>query len=218
MSTNFRRGRRPRRAPYKRGRSKTIMSNFTKFPAPISIPVRKGYMFQCRNYVSMASDGSGILAGVIPGNPNATLSSAFGSVALFSEWTNIAALFAAVSIVQLEVVIIPKYVETKGDVPGNVIVGSQFVSGGSFPNTYPTAADNQDSQSISVTNDTSGRGTYHAMRWPRKPPAATNDPDPTGDALIGAPGGIAIYGAGMPITTSLLGIKVVGTYILYARS
>lgn len=216
---SFRRGRRPRRAPFSRGRrQRFILSNFTRFPAPISIPVKKSIMFQMRNYVAMSSDGSGVIAGIIPGNPNATLSSAFGSVALYPEWTNVAALFAGVEIVQLEVVIIPKYVETKGDVPGNVIVGTQFIVAGSFPNTYQTAADNQDSQSISITNDTSGRGTYHAMRWPRKPPSATNDPDPTGDSLIGAPGGISIYGSGMPITTSLIGIKIVGTYRLYARS
>jgi len=168
--------------------------------------------------VNMSTDGSGVLAGIIPGNPNATLSSAFGSVALFPEWTNVAALFAGVRIHQLEVTVMSKYVETKGDIPGTVIIGTQFIVGGSFPNTYATASDNQDSQMISITNDTSGRGNYHAMRWPKAPPAATNDPDPTGDALIGAPGGISFYGNALPISLSIIQILVVGTYVLYARS
>jgi hypothetical protein len=167
----------------------------------------------------MSTDGTGTLAGVIPGNPNATLSSAFGSVALFPEWSNVAALFAAVRIRQLEITVMTKYVETKGDVPGTVIICTQFVSSTSFPSSYATASDNQDSQIISITNDTSGRGNYHAMSWPRKiAPAATNDPDPTGDALIGAPGGISLFGNTLPVSVSMLQILVVGTYDLFNRS
>jgi hypothetical protein len=174
---------------------------------------------QLRNAVSMTTDGSGTLAGVIPLNPNATLSSAFGSVALFPEWTNWAALFASVKAVQLEVIGKSCYVETKGDVPGQVIIATQFQSGTSFPSTYPTAADNTDSQSWVVTNDTSGRGFYHSYRLKSGlQPAASNDPDPTGDAYLGCPGGISLYGSLLPVSLAIVRLLVVGTYIVYSRS
>jgi hypothetical protein len=216
--------RRNRNSRQGRGRNRTlaartVMCSFRKFPAPITIPIKQSWPFQLRNVLTMSTDGSGVLAGVIPGNPNATLSSAFGSVALFPEWTNVAALFSAVRIRQLEITVMSKYVETKGDVPGTIIIATQYVSSSSFPSSYATASDNQDSQMISITNDTSGRGSYHAMKWPVSiAPAATNDPDPTGDALIGAPGGIALYGNTLPISTSIVQILVVGTYDLFNRS
>jgi len=210
------RRRRPRSF---RPSARTVVSNYRRYPAPITIPPKQGIQIQLRNHIFMSTDGSGVLAGIIPCNPNATLSSAFGSVALFPEWTNWSALFSSVKAVQLECVFKSKYVETKGDVPGDVIIGSQFVVGGSFPNTYQTAADNTDSQSWPITNDTSGRGAYHAFRHlKRLAPAASNDPDPTGDAALGCPGGISVYGSSLPISLSLVSILVVGTYIVYARS
>jgi len=211
--------RRPMRKKWGGKKRKTTMSNHRRYPAPIQFELKQGFMVQMRNLVSMTTDGSGVLAGVVPCNPNATLSSAFGSVAIFSEWTNWAALFASVKCVQLEVICKSKYVETKGDVPGVVVIGGNIQQGGSFPSTYATAADNTDSQTWNITNDTSGRGVYHAIRHLKKlMPAATNDPDPTGDAYIGCPGGIAFYGNALPITTSMMTVHIVGTYVVYSRT
>jgi hypothetical protein len=196
-----------------------VVSNYRRYPAPVTIPPKQGVMIQLRNHVFMSSDGTGTVAGIVPCNPNATLSSAFGSVALFPEWTNWAALFSSVKAVQLELVGKSRYVETKGDTPGDVIIASQFTVGTSFPSSYATAADNTDSQSWNLTDDTSGRGFYHAFSHKRSlAPSATNDPDPTGDAYIGCPGGIALFGNTLPVSTSLMSILVVGTYVVYVRS
>jgi len=211
-------GRRSR--PYSTGRkSGVITSNFRKYPGPIQMPPSQAIMVQLRNYLNATSNGSGILAGVIPADPSSTLSATFGSTSLFPEWSDWLALFGSVRVVQLEIKLLSISLdEVKGDTsPGFIMAGN--LQSTAVPSNYQSVADNADSQSWNPLQDTTSAGRYHAIRWPRTVLwASATTPAPSSLQFTGCPGGFAIYGDTLPATLKVLSIHVTGTYMLMNRT
>lgn len=196
-----------------------VFSHFTAYPGPMIVRPSTKYVFQFRNVVSAVSNGSGVCAGVIPCDPSVTLSATFQSVVLFTEWSAITAFFGRIKCRQLECTLTPETTnETKGDTTANLVIASNLMAN-TVPSSYQTVADNADSQQWPLFTDLSGRGIYHSMRHQRSlVPASTGTPFPNTNIYAGTPGGIAIYGAGFPISSTLCLIRIVGTYELSQRT
>lgn len=204
-------------------RQAPVLSSDRKYPGPLVLQPTSITTIQLRSVFSASSDGSGIFKGVIPADPSATLSSYFGSVTMFSEWTTWTNLFNQVKCVQLEVKILPTTSdEVKGDAQPGVVIGSNLISI-AVPSIYGSVSDNPDSQIWTPLNDNSGKGRYHSMHHFRRLGwANTNDPSPKDLAgvplYIGCPGGIAIYGSGFAVSTQIFLFQAVGTYLLSNRT
>lgn len=174
---------------------------------------------QLRNSFTALSNGAGTIAGFIPCDPSVTLSATFGSVALFTEWTNVTALWSQVRCRQLSLHIYPASTdEVKGDVlPSLAISGNLQVA--ATPTTYQLTMDNTDSQLYPFLTDQSGKGRYHAFNHDLRRLIYSSVGTPASTTTYsGCPGAISIFAAGLPINTVFLSISVVGTYEMMSRS
>jgi len=222
MSSRRRRAKGSKRRAANQGtgrQSGTVLSNYHHYPGPIQMPPSQSIMIQLRNGFAGISNGAGVFGAVIPCDPSLTLSSAFGSVALFPEWTDWLALFGNVKCVQLEVKILPQSIdEVKGDTPGVLNMASNLQTT-TTPTTAQSVADNSDSQIWNMLSDSTGTGRYHALRHKRSLIfASTSSPVPSSNTYGGCPGGIAFYANGLPINTGVIYVHVVGTYVLMNRT
>jgi hypothetical protein len=165
------------------------------------------------------SNGSGVFQAVIPCDPSVTLSSAWGSVPLFGEYTDWLALFGNIKCVQLEVKMLPQSIdEVKGDTPGVLCIASNLNTN-TLPTSAQSLADNTDSQFWNFINDSTGIGRYHAMRHKKSLEwATTGVPVPSSNSYIGCPGAIGFYANGLPVSTGIISVHVVGTYLLMNRA
>lgn len=200
------------------GRSSApVMSEYRRYPGPIEIPLNQSYMIQLRGFFGATTDGSGNIAGMIPCDPSATLSSVFGSVAMFNQWSSWVVLFRNIKCVAFEVKMLPCYTdEVKGDIAHALIVSGNLQAQITASN-YGGLSDNTDSQLYNPTLDTASKGLYHSIRHRKSLQwADVNTPVPGGYA--GCPGSISFYGAGFPASTQLVLIHVTGTYLLSNRT
>lgn len=196
-----------------------VMSGFFKYPAPISIPLNQVIRVQLRNLITVTSNGSGVIAGMIPCDPSATLAAPFAAGALFPEWTNFGTLFSGIKCVQLECTFMPSSSdEVKGDASIGVAIAGNLTSISNFATSYIATMDNGDSQHWNPTLDTSGRGVYHSIKH-RKSLLWGGTATPASSAAVyaGAVGGIGMY-ASTAVSLNLFSIRVVGTYLLSSRS
>jgi len=172
---------------------------------------------QLRNIVSVTSNGSGVIAGYLPFDPSATLSSLFGGVANFTEWSSIQNLWSRVKLKEFTVSMVPSYIDdTKGDNFFGLCVASNATASYSNPSSYSNAADNVDSILWNPVKDLSGSAKVMSYRpkglgWGPCSSPATN----TG---LGCPGSFIFYGTGFPVSTAIIGMKIVGTYIFDSRT
>jgi len=175
---------------------------------------------QLRGYCGAASNGSGVLAGAIPFDPSATLSSTFGSASMFTEWTNYSNTYQNVKVLQFEVEMVRVQTDdTKGDIPEPLIIASSTSPSLVVPSTFQQVVDNGDSQIWPVIQDYSGKGRYHAVRMSQLTWALTSTPNPGSSTGIGAgcPGSIILFGTGYPASVQIISIKITGTYLLRTR-
>jgi hypothetical protein len=199
-------------------RKRLIRSGYQLYPGPFRIPLSNSITLQLKSIVIGSTDSSGVFAAAVPCDPSATLSARLGGNAIFDEWTTIKALFSHVKCLQLEVVLRPCYVETKGDTVNNVAISGNLMIFTSTPTGFATVIDNADSQSYAATLDTANHGCYHAIRhkksllW-----GSVNGPTVT-DSYIGCPGGIQMYSSSLPTSTNFLNVMITGTYQFANRS
>jgi len=173
---------------------------------------------QFRNINSLTSSAGGVIQGQLGTDPSVTTAAPFGAVTLFTEWTNVAALFAQVKCVQFEVRIFPTGTdEVKGDVQPMLAVGSSL-GDASAPSSYQAVLDNGDSQIYPIYLDTTARGRYHSLRhkgnlqW-----ATTGNPNPSTSIYAGCPGSLGFFGNGFPASTNVATLHICGTYKLRMR-
>lgn len=81
-----------RRSSRRKGERK-VTSGFFRYPAPIVIPLNQAIRVQMRNLITVTSSVGGIISGMIPCDPSATLAAPFAVGAMFNEWSSWAALF-----------------------------------------------------------------------------------------------------------------------------
>jgi len=199
-------------------RKRQIVSGYQQYPAPYKV-VNKTYVIQFRNLITVTSNGSGVISGMIPCDPSATLSAPFASGALFPEWTNVAALFSAIKCIQLECTFVPSTSdEVKGDSQFGVSIAHNRTSISNFATSYAATEDNEDSQTWNAILDQSGRGRYHAFRhlkslnW-----GGTATPASSAAVYAGAVGGIGMY-CSTAVSLQLFTVHVCATYVLGQRS
>jgi hypothetical protein len=191
-----------------------------KMPLPMMIPPSRVVKVQLGGFCGVSANGSGVLAAAIPFDPSATLSSALGGGAAFSEWTNYSNLYQNVKVLQFEVELVRLIIDdAKGDTPGSVLIASSTSPTLVVPSSYAQVADNGDAQMWPVTQDYSGRGRYHACKFTTLTWALTSTPNPGSSTGIGAgcPGSIIFYGVGFPNNAGLAHMKYRGTYLLRTR-
>jgi hypothetical protein len=183
------------------------------------MPLNQSVMIQLRNIAIGSTNGSGVIAGVIPCDPSSTLSATFGSNPLFPEWSDWSALFQHVKCVQLEVKLLAQTSdEVKGDVNRGLVVAGNLQNI-TVPSNYGSVADNGDSQIWNPLQDQSSRGLYHAIRhrssieW-----ASSSTPSPSSIQYVGCPGGIAIYGDTLPASLGIILLHITGTYKVSSRT
>jgi len=219
MSSGRKRHLKSTRKSTRRRASRYMLSDYRRYPAPIQRTPRSQIVIQLRNYFLGTTNGSGVFAAVIPCDPSATLSATFGSTALFPEWSDWLALFGSVKCIQLEVKLHSATTdEVKGDVNRGLIMAGNLQNV-TVPSNYTSVADNADSQSWNVLQDTTPTGRYHAIRHSRSLEwAAASLPVPSNSNYIGCPGGIAFYGDTMPANLTICTVHVVGTYKLMNRT
>jgi hypothetical protein len=209
-----RKGKRP--VPSERKR--LIRSGFQMYPAPFRVPLSSSIILQLKSIVVGSTDSSGIFAAAVPCDPSATLGSRLGGGAIFDEWTTIKALFSHVKCLQLEVVLRPCYIETKGDIVNNVAVSGNLMIFTSTPSGFATVMDNADSQTYAATLDSANHGCYHSIRHRKTLQyGSVNGPTVT-DTYIGCPGGIQMYCSSLPTSTNFLNVAITGTYQFASRS
>lgn len=198
---------------------KSVRSGSRNYPAPITIPLNDSKVFQFRNLITVTSNGSGVVAGMIPCDPSATLAAPFASGALFNEWSTVATLFSAIKCVQLECQFEPSSSdEVKGDSSIGFAIAGNLTAISNFATSYLATVDNADSQRWNPVLDTSGRGRYHAIRHrPSLNWGGTATPASSAAVYAGAVGGIGMYGS-TAISLQVFTILVVGTYVLSNRS
>jgi hypothetical protein len=189
------------------------------YPAPLPRSLNQRFRISLSNFFGAVSNCSGILAGVIPCDLSVTLTSAFGSVTMFPEWSSWAALFSQVRCVQLEIRCIPIYVdEVKGDSNNGLLLAGNLQST-TVPSTYQTLSDNADVQSWNPITDTGGQGRYHAISHSKLLGfTASSTPVPSANNYMGCPGGIAFYGSGYTAGINVTNIIVTGHYELMNRT
>jgi len=214
------RGRRRQRSSRSGGFAPTGLVSDLKMPRPHMISPMQTFKILLRGYCGANSNGSGVLAGAIPFDPSATLSSTFGSGALFNEWTNNSNMWQNVKVLQFEAEFVRVQTDdTKGDVPEPLIIASSTSPSLVVPSTFQQVIDNGDSQIWPVIQDYSGKGRYHATRLRGLTWALTSTPNPGSSTGIGAgcPGSIIVFGNGYPINSQICSIKYSGTYLLRTR-
>jgi hypothetical protein len=218
-----RKGARQRRRHPTRSRRQFVDSALVadvKMPPPRQISPMQTFTVQLRGYCGAASNGSGVLAGALPFDPSATLSSTFGSAAIFNEWTNFSNLFQNVKMLQFEAEFVRVQTDdTKGDIPEPLVIASSTSPTLVVPSTFQQVADNGDAQIWPVIQDYSGRARYHATRITQLAWALTSTPNPGSSSGIsaGCPGSIIIFGTGYPVSVQVCSIKYTGTYLLRTR-
>jgi hypothetical protein len=191
------------------------MNGGRRYPGPITIPLNQVVTVQLCGTAALLSNGSGVIAGVIPCDPTTTLSAPFTSGVMFPQFSSWNLLFSQVKCVQLDVVIVPATVdEVKGDVDAVLAIAGQL-SNTTTPSSYADLNNNSDSQTYPVLLDTRGLGRYHSIRhtqdllW-----ASSVSPVPTPSLYAGCPGGIGLYGSGFPLSSSIGSLRITGTYRL----
>jgi hypothetical protein len=168
--------------------------------------------------VNVTSNGSGLIAGFIPCDPSSTLSSTFQTVAMFTEWSSLAALFSQIRCVQLEVTFVPLSLdEVKGDTTYSISISSNLQVA-TTPGSYGVVDDNCDSQLYPFATDTSGRGRYHALRHSPKLGFSSIGTPASSTIYSGCPGAIQIFASPLANSTIYLSCQIVGTYDLMSRS
>jgi hypothetical protein len=215
-----RRGRARRATNLSTGRDTgTIVSGFRRYPGPIQMPPAQSIMIQLRNGFAGITNGSGVFGAVIPCDPSVTLSSAWGSVSLFPEYSDWLALFGQIKCVALEVKMLPQSIdEVKGDTPG-VLNYSSNLQTVAVPTSAQQVADNADSNFWNVLSDSTSMGRYISLRHKKSIGwAASGTPVPSNSNYIGCPGGIAFYANGLPVNTGIIYVHVTGTYMLMNRT
>lgn len=210
--------RKRRRAPMRRRSSRR--SNRRAFPSPFRMPPTRQQIFQFRNLITCTSNGSGIISGMIPCDPSATLAAPFAAGAMFNEWSSVATLFSQIKCIQLECWFHANTTdEVKGDIQTGLAMATNITSISNFATSYLATADNADSQLWTSLNDNSGRPRYHALKHRRSLGwGGVATPAASAANYIGCVGGIGIYGSSYVINTQYFTIKVVGTYRLAQRS
>jgi len=176
-------------------------------------------MFQFRNLITVTSSVGGVVSGMIPCDPSATLGAPFAAGALFNEWTSIATLFSAIKCIQLEC-----YArsgssdEVKGDASIGIAIATNLTSIANFATSYLATMDNADSQVYNPVLDTTAKGAYHALKHrPSLNWGGTSTPASSSAVYAGAVGGIGFYGS-TAVSLQVMTIQVVGTYLLSQRS
>jgi len=191
-----------------------------KMPSPRQISPMQTLVVQLRGYCGAASNGSGVLAAALPFDPSATLSSTFGSGAIFSEWTSNSNQWQNVKVLQFEAEFVRVQTDdTKGDIPEPLAIASSTSPTLVVPSSFQQVIDNGDAQLWPVIQDYSGRGRYHSTRLTQLSWALTSTPNPGSSSGIGSgcPGSIIMYGAGYPNSVQVCSIKYTGTYLLRTR-
>jgi hypothetical protein len=203
----------------KKGGAKTLRSGIRNYPAPHIVSLNQSHVFQLKNLITVTANGSGVIAGMIPCDPSATLAAPFASGAMFNEWTNIATLFSAIKCIQLECHFEPSSSdEVKGDSSIGIAIAGNLTSISNFATSYLATVDNADSQRWNPILDTSGRGRYHSIRHrPSLNWGGTATPASSAAVYAGAVGGIGMYGS-TAVNLQAFTILVVGTYLLSNRS
>jgi hypothetical protein len=214
--------KRSRRGPgrQRKGRGMQVVTLGTrKYPTPATINLNRVVKMQFRNFITITSNGSGIVNGILPCSPLATLAAPFPVSAMFPEYAAYSALYANVKCVQFEATF---YAATSDEVKGDTSIGMAISSNlqtATAPGSYSVIADNGDSQLWPSLLDTTASGRYHAFKhgrgllW-----AASGTPVPDSNAYAGCPGGIGVYGSGYANSTLIATVTVVGTYLFKSRA
>lgn len=186
-----------------------------RYPGPITIPLNQALMIQVGGVTALSSSAGGIIAGVLPCDPTATLAAPFSVGVMFPQYSNWSLNFSRVRCVQLDINLVPVQAnETKGDIDAVLAIAGN-IQNTTAPSSYADLINNSDSQIYPILLDDRGLGRYHAIRhtkallW-----ASSVSPVPTPSLYAGCPGGIAFYGAGFPASTQFGTIRITGTYMV----
>jgi len=191
-----------------------------KMPRPLESRVGRTTTVILRNYATVATDSSGVHTGVIPCDPSATLSSYYGSVTMFPEWANYAALYNEVKLVQLDIRLTTTYTyDGKQAQAEPMIIAGVTSAITAAPSGYAAVADNGDAQFWPCLIDTSGRNRFHAIRFRPSAWATVTTPNPGSSTGIsaGCPGGILLYLSSAPVSTQIATVLITGQYLLRTR-
>jgi hypothetical protein len=190
-----------------------ITNGNRRYPGPITIPLRQVIMIQVSNSSALASNASGVIAGVIPCDPTATLSAPFTAAAMFPQFADWNLVLGQVRCVQLDVTVTPAQAnETKGDINASLAIAGN-VQNTTTPSSYADVMNNSDSQIYPILLDDRGLGRYHAIRHGKELGYASSvSPVPTPSLYQGCPGGIGFYGSGFPVSTTIGALRITGTY------
>jgi len=204
----------------KKGGGKGLVKvGFQLYPKPYKMPPTNTFLMQFRNLITITANGSGVVSGMLPCDPSATLAAPFASGAMFNEWTNVAALFSQIKCLQLECTFqSSSQDEVKGDSSIGMAIASNLTSISNFATSYLATMDNAESQSWPFIMDQSGIGRYHSMRHKRSLNwGGTATPASSAAIYAGCVGGIGIY-CSTAINLQCATVMVVGTYLLSQRS
>jgi len=166
----------------------------------------------------MSADGAGNVKSYIAFDPSSTTQTAFGTITMYPEWTNIAGLYQRAKLLQFDISMVPDLIDDlKGDTIAPIAIGSVATGTPSAPTTAAGVMDNGDSIIWNPLRDYSGIAKTLSRRINGLAWAASASPG--GTALAGCPGGFLFYaafGAGFA-NTVIATIKVVGTYLVDTR-
>jgi len=218
-SRNFGR-RNKRRGVPRRGMLQPSLHADGKMPMPLWINPNQQFQAVFRNYIQAQSDSKGILAGSIPFDPSATLSSTFNAAVLFPEWSSYSGFWSQVKVRRFEIQMVRLYTDdTKGDNYAPIAIASNPSAILVVPSSYAQAIDNGDSQLWNSVQDYSGVNKYHAVNMTQVSWASVATPNPGSSTGIacGCPGQIQMYDNFLPNSTQIYGIKVSGHYTFRGR-
>jgi len=211
--------RRGKKSERKKGGKRLVKVGYNLYPQPYRMPATNTFLIQFRNLITITANGSGVVSGMIPCDPSATLAAPFASGAMFTEWTNVASLFSQIKCLQLECTFYPSSQdEVKGDTSIGMAIATNITSISNFATSYVATMDNAMSQSWPFIMDQSGIGRYHALKH-KKSLAWGGTATPASSAAIyaGCVGGIGIY-CSTAISLQCATVMVVGTYLVSQRS
>ncbi len=146
-----------------------------------------------RGDIQLNTNGSGILAEVLPTDPSSGTYS-------FPDWTHVANLFGGIRVVKMEVKMCITFDDDTKAGATPIFAGFNFTST-STPASASQVSDQPGSKMLTPKSTTNGI-TMRAT-WPLGGFAPTSAPNPGGTILQGCPGGLGVYASGHGATTTL---------------
>lgn len=168
--------------------------------------------------INLTSDGSGVLAGIATTDG----SGGSGSTWTSDEWSATAGRWGLVRCIGLRCQFVSNMAFTAIEAKGNVgaIAVSCSILSQAVPSSYAVTIDNFRTKIWNMISDTSPQGFKMFLPHDAKRLGYSSSQSPFGIVQLyaGCPGGIGWYGSGLPISTRVGSVFIVGIYEFRAKA